>query len=438
MRRAIRKYARDSAAIVVLVAIAVVVGVYLLHEERLRFPLFQSQPFTLRAEFSTAQAVTPGQGQTVRVSGVRIGDISGVGLKGDRAVVSMAVDPQFKGLVHTDATALLRPKTGLKDMFVEIDPGSRRAPVARAGFTIPLANTLPDVNPDEILAALDQDTRDYLQLLVQGAGEGLRGGGPTLQDVFARFRPTHRDLAKVTTLVGRRHQNLAHLIHSLSLLDGELATRGPQIRTLVRAASRTFGAIASEQANLGAAVHALPGALRQTTVALGKVQAFADVLHPTAVALGPVATSLTAANGALAPFLRETTPIVANQIRPFVRSARPVVRQLTPAAQALALAVPDLTGVFTVLNHLFNMLAFNPDSGARYDASKDGTYLFWLAWLGHNGDAVFASADANGPFRALTQTTTCTTLKALVTQQPLLPFLGNLAGVLSNPALCGA
>jgi phospholipid/cholesterol/gamma-HCH transport system substrate-binding protein len=438
VKRAIRTYSRDAAAIVVLVVVAIVVGVYVLHQERLRFPFFESQPFTLKAEFSTAQAVTPGQGQTVRVSGVRIGDISGVSLHGDRAVVSMAVDPQFKGLIHTDATALLRPKTGLKDMFVEVVPGSRRAPAAPAGFTIPLANTLPDVNPDEILASLDQDTRDYLQLLVQGAGQGLRGGGPTLQDVFARFAPTHRDLARVTTLVSRRHQNLAHLVHSLSLLDQELATRGPEIRTLVGAASQTFGAIASEQANLGTAVAELPGALRNTTVALGKVKTFADILHPTAVALGPVALSLTAANRALTPFLRETTPIVANQIRPFVRSARPVVRQLTPAAAALAAAAPDLTGSFTVLNHLFNMLAYNPYGGSQYDASKDGSYLFWLAWLGHNGDAVFSSSDANGPFRAITQTTTCTTLKALVTQQPLLPFLGNLAGVLSNPALCGS
>jgi phospholipid/cholesterol/gamma-HCH transport system substrate-binding protein len=435
MRRAIGKHARDFAAIVVLAVVAVVVGVYVLHQQRLHFPFFESRPFTLQAEFSTAQAVAPGQGQTVRVSGVRIGDISGVALRGDRAVVSMAVDSKFAGLVREDATALLRPKTGLKDMFVEIVPGRGRP--APAGWTIPLANTLPDVNPDEILAALDQDTRDYLQLLVQGAGEGLRGGGPRLQDVFARFAPTHRDLAAVTTQVGRRHDHLAHLVHSLSLLDQELAAHGPQIRTLVASASTAFGAIASEQASLGAAVHELPGALQATTRALGKVRTFAEILHPTAVALGPVAISLTRADKALAPFLRETTPIVARQIRPFVRSARPVVRALTPSAIALAAAAPDLTGSFTVLNHLFNLLAYNPYGEAKYDASKNGTLLFWLAWLGHNGDAVFATSDANGPFRALTQTTTCTTLKALVEQQPLLPFLANLSGILSNPALCG-
>ena len=83
------------------------------------------------------------------------------------------------------------------------------------------------------------------------------------------------------------------------------------------------------------------------------------------------------------------------------------------------------------------MLGYNPYGNGQYDASKNGTYLFWLAWLAHNGDAVFASSDANGPFRALTQTTTCTTIRSLVAAVPQLPFLGNLAGVLSNPALCG-
>ena len=54
---------------------------YILSHERFRFPLIQSKPFPVEAEFTTAQAVIPGQGQTVRVAGVRVGDIGGVHLK---------------------------------------------------------------------------------------------------------------------------------------------------------------------------------------------------------------------------------------------------------------------------------------------------------------------------------------------------------------------
>ena len=78
-------------------------------------------------------------------------------------------------LVRRDATVLLRPRTGLKDMFLALDPGSRSEPAVPEGGTVRVDNTLPDVNSDEILAVLDADTRAYLKLLIGGAGKGLRG-----------------------------------------------------------------------------------------------------------------------------------------------------------------------------------------------------------------------------------------------------------------------
>ena len=66
------------------------------------------------------------------------------------------------------------------------------------GDQIPVANTAPDIDPDEFLSALDTDTRDYLKLLINGAGKGLEGHGDDLREVFKRFEPLHRDLARVT------------------------------------------------------------------------------------------------------------------------------------------------------------------------------------------------------------------------------------------------
>ena len=80
--------------------------------------------------------------------------------------------------MREDATALLRPQTALKDMFLEVDPGTGR--VLPEHGRIGVEGTAPDVDPDEILAALDADTRPYLKLLVAGAGKGLRGRGDDL------------------------------------------------------------------------------------------------------------------------------------------------------------------------------------------------------------------------------------------------------------------
>ena len=38
----------------------------------------------------------------------------------------MQIEPEYEGLIREDASALLRPKTGLKDMFLEVDPGRGR------------------------------------------------------------------------------------------------------------------------------------------------------------------------------------------------------------------------------------------------------------------------------------------------------------------------
>jgi phospholipid/cholesterol/gamma-HCH transport system substrate-binding protein len=287
MITAIRKSAKNFAAVIGLFLIAAAVGGYILHQQRLRFPFIQDKPMQLKAEFTTAQAVTPGQGQTIRVSGVRIGDISKVELRNGLALVTMDIDRKYDDVVRTDAKALLRPKTGLKDMFIELTPGSKSAPVAKEGTVIPVANTLPDVNPDEVFAALDTDTRDYLALLVDGAGDGLKGRGNDLREVFRRFEPTHRDLAKVTGLVAKRERNLRRLIHSLGVLNGELAGKDDELAELVSSSAQVFRAFASEQANVTEAVDRLPGTLKQTTSTLGKVERLANVLGAAVPALRP-------------------------------------------------------------------------------------------------------------------------------------------------------
>jgi phospholipid/cholesterol/gamma-HCH transport system substrate-binding protein len=436
MRTAISKHLRDFAAIIGLAVISLGVAGYVLAHQRLRFPVIQESPFKLKAEFSTAQAVTPGQGQTVRVSGVRVGDISKVDLVNGRGIVTMDLDPEFKDLVHTDATALLRPKTGLKDMFIELNPGSKAAPLAKQNWAIPVRNTLPDVNPDEVYSFLDADTRDYLRLLISGAGEGLKGRGGDLREVFRRFEPTHKDLAEVNKYVALRHRNLRRLISQLNVLNGALADKGDDLAELVQTSSAVFRSLASEDTNITRAVGDLPGTLQQTTQTFGKVQRLADVLGPATTRLRPAVRALDDANHAITPFAKETAPILRTAIRPFVRDARPVVRSLKPASKNLAAATPDLTRSFTVLNHLFNMVGFNPNGreGAD-DPKRDEGFLFWLAWLNHDGSALFSSSDANGPFRPVTLGANCSTLKQTGDANPPLGMI--FAPAISDPNICG-
>jgi phospholipid/cholesterol/gamma-HCH transport system substrate-binding protein len=168
MIHAIRKNLADFLAILGVVLLGLGIGTYILAQQRLRFPLVEEPFYTLKAELPDAQAVTPGQGQTVVVAGVRIGDIGAVELEDGKAVVELQLEPKYEGFIREDASALLRAKTGTKDMFLEVDPGDGK-PLPKDG-RIQVSNTLPDIDPDEFLAALDADTRNYLKLLISGAG----------------------------------------------------------------------------------------------------------------------------------------------------------------------------------------------------------------------------------------------------------------------------
>ncbi|MHB8658350.1 MAG: MlaD family protein [Solirubrobacteraceae bacterium] len=430
MKRAIKTHSSDFVAILLLLLLSIVVSGYVLSHERLRFPFIQSSPFTMNAAFSTGQAFTPGQGQTVVISGVKVGAVGQVTLEHGVAVVQMEIDQKYAHLIHADATALARPRTGLQDMFVELNPGSRSAAVVKSGYTIPVTQTLPEVNVDEILASLDADTREYLKLLVNGAGQGLKGnGGNELAGILKKFEPTHRDLARLNSAIAVRGSNLRRLVNSLARLNTALATKQGQIVSLVDASSKVFRAFASQDANVSRAIADLPATLQQTTTTLAKVQTFATTLGPAATNLLPAAHALPAANAALAALARPSAPIVRTQIRPFVVAARPLVRDLRPASVNLAKATPSLSKVFVVLNHFVNLLGFSPGASAH-------GYLWWLAWADHNARSLFSNQDANGDFRNLFLQASCATLTQIANSVTGSENLFNLTPILTNAGLC--
>jgi phospholipid/cholesterol/gamma-HCH transport system substrate-binding protein len=407
MKMAIRKHLREVGAVLGLIVLAAFVAIYILNAQSMRFPLVEESPKHITVELQNAQAVEPGQGQTVRVAGVEVGRISDVKVVRGIAAVEVELEPEYTDLIRADATALLRPKTVLKDMFLEVSPGTGR--VLDDGGRISVANTLPDVDPDEIYAALDSDTRPYLKLLVSGAGEGLKGRGTDLREVFRRFEPVHRDLARVTRATARRRVALRRLIHRYGVLLEELGRRPDDLRRLVSASHAVFDTLANEDQSISTSVARLPGSLQATERALTEVRSFAPALRTTLEALREPVRKLPATNAALTPFLEDTTPVLREEIRPFVRAARPFTDDLRLAARDVSKAAPDLDTSLEETNRFFNMGAYNPGgaeslaglSVPQQRARNEG-FLYWLAWTAQNGVSLFNTADAQGPWRRVT------------------------------------
>jgi phospholipid/cholesterol/gamma-HCH transport system substrate-binding protein len=418
-------------AIIFLLIVSLVVALVILSNQRLALPagvpILGKDVVEVEAELTSAQAITPGQGQTVNIAGVEVGQISSVKLEDGKAVVGMKIEREH-ARIYRDATILLRPKTGLKDMVAELNPGTAEAGELPEGERIPISQTLPDVNLDEILASLDADTRDYLRVLLGDASTALDDNGSELGQAIRRFEPTAKYTRKVNEQLAVRRRNIKRVVHNFSLLMGELGAKDRQVAAFVQNSNAVFATLASQDANLRATLQELPGALDETQTTLAKVDRLATVLGPTLEDLRPGARALGPSLRETQPFLTTTTPIIRDQLRPFARASLPTIKQLRPAMRDLAAATPNLTRSFKVLNALLNTLAYNPPG----DTSEG--YLFWLSWLNHLGTTVFQTQDAHGPIRHGLIVLSCNTATLLQTVAENNPQLGTLVELLNAPS----
>jgi phospholipid/cholesterol/gamma-HCH transport system substrate-binding protein len=432
----LRKHLRDFAAIAVLIVLGLVTTWLVLQNQGVRIPVLEERPFELKAELETVQGVTPGENQALRVAGVRIGDTESVEVEDGLAVVTFGIERDDIP-IYRDATVLMRPQTGLRDMFFELDPGTRSAGEVEEGGVLPVGNTAPDVPLDEILAALDSDSQAYLRLLLVGAGQGLEGRGRDLGRLLGGLGPINRDLERVSREAAKRRRNLARLVTSLNLVTRAAGRQDDELTELVGAGNSTLEAIARQDLDVRRSVGLLPSTLSESTRTLGEVSDFAAQLGPATQELRPFARHLDEMNASVRQLAVSTTPTIKNDIRPFTREARERVRDLRPAARRLAEATPRLTTVAGKLNRLGNMAAFNP-GGAEPPGTpgRDEGYLYWAAWLGHNGNSVFSAQDANGLYRRGYFTASCRNVANIAAVNPLAPAITGVDRILGPGGPC--
>ena len=124
--------------------------------------------YTVSAVFGSANNIRPGS--PVRVAGVNVGKVTGVGHVEDgrqAAIVTMRIDKE--GLpIHRDATFKIRPRIFLEgNFFVDVSPGSPSSPDLHDGDRVPINQTSAPVQLDQVLSALQAPTRKDLQSLLR-------------------------------------------------------------------------------------------------------------------------------------------------------------------------------------------------------------------------------------------------------------------------------
>jgi len=430
VRDQIERYRSAFIAVVTMVAIAAIVGGYILAHENLKLPgwvpVLGHNYFHLDAEFSTAQAVTPGQGQAVTIAGAKIGEIATVDLRRGVAVVTMNINEKYAKYIYRNATLLLRPKTQLQDIVIEVSPGTPSAGKLRSGQVLPVSQTAPNIDFDEFLAGLDTETRAYLQELLAGLGIGLKNNGRALAAALKRFDPLSRYTEEIAQQVEIRHANVARSIHNFRLLVQAVGGKDQQLSQLVDASNAVFATFAKEDASFKKTLQLLPGALHKTGVGLAKLATATHVLGPTLHDLLPFARALGPANEGSRKLALKTTPIIKNEIRPFASEILPVVNELKPTTQKLGEALPKLSSTFTVLNEFFNEIAYNP-------GPSKGGFLFFLDWGNHDLNSALSSADAHGVLGRSLVYLNCEVLRLLKGVSAVNPTVSLIVSLLNPP-----
>jgi phospholipid/cholesterol/gamma-HCH transport system substrate-binding protein len=414
-RLAIRRYGGHFVTLLFLMAVGTACGLFILVNQRLPNPF--ASYYAVNAAFPTAAGVEPGLGEPVNVAGVRVGQITGVSLRGGQAIIRMQIDPTKLARIYLDAHAELVPRTPLQDMQVNIWPGERSAGALKVGGTIPAGQTIVPVNADEVLRSLDTDTRTWLASLITSLGQATSGRGQDIRNLLRALGPTSAELQQVGNLLAERHQELAQIVHNLGTVAQAGAEENGQLRTLIQTGDLTVNALAGQDVALRRSIEALPGALQQTRTTLGHITTFANALGPTATALEPTARSLPATLKRSQILFKSAILLPLNRIPAFVHAVTPLARKLPGLASNLKIEVPDLINALKVLAYSTNELAFNPGNG-------NPGFLYWLAWFVHNSDSFSSVSDANGPVWRTLLVSSCASLKSL----PVGPILGKVLG----------
>jgi phospholipid/cholesterol/gamma-HCH transport system substrate-binding protein len=218
MRRKRRRRSRLNTFTAGVIGIVVIVVFSYLAYTKFANPF--ANPYTIHAVFSNANGVRPGS--PVRIAGVDVGQVTGVGA--EPGCKSSSSDPsachaaeltmtiQNQGLpIHDDATFAIRPRIFLEgNFFVDVSPGTPSAPTAGAGHTFPIQQGVEPVQLDQVLTSLQSDTRRNLQILLQQFGTAVKKGGPAYNASIQYWLPAY----EYTSIVA--HDALGIQPHDLS------------------------------------------------------------------------------------------------------------------------------------------------------------------------------------------------------------------------------
>ena len=308
-------------------------------------------PYRIKVVVADAQNIRPQS--PVRIAGVNVGTVQAVATKGEGTTAVLTLNLNKEALpIYKDAQVKVRPRIFLEgNFFLDLQPGTPGQPKLHDGDTIPVTQTSGPVQFDQVLTALQSNTRANLQTLIQGYGEALDGkpkpGEDRTQDPSVRgetaaealnnslnYSPRAlRGLALVNdAALGTGLHDLSRLIAGSQKVAAALNSNEQNLKDLVTNFNTTMAAFADQSGALRSTIALLPGVL--------------DLANSTFTNLNRAFPPTRALAREILPGVRETAPTIAASF-PWIRQTQALVSpaELLGLVADLQPAVADLSSV---------------------------------------------------------------------------------------------
>ncbi len=396
-------------------------------------------------------------GSPVRVSGVDVGEVKSLSRASNTNFSTVKMNIEEKGRpIMKDAQAKIRPRLFLEgSYFVDLKPGTPSAPELESGDTISVSQTATAVQFDEVLTALQADTRENLRETLKGlsqafdgqgepeeaagpvsettgesnsdetedasssSGEGTTAsaagedavkdkagkrdltGAEEINKTFDNLTPALKDTDRVSTaMLGEQAGDLRRLVYGLQRTISALDRNQPEIQDLVTNFNTTAAALASESASLSAAIDELPDTIIQARTTLGHLDSSLPALDAFAKDIRPGVREIPATVDASPGWLTQVGALVQeDELGGVLANLSPTVRDLAEVTADASTLLDEIDNLSRCTTDVMVPTFSQPVNDPPHTSGEEPYKEFFYALVGTT--SALQNFDGNGPYISL-------------------------------------
>jgi phospholipid/cholesterol/gamma-HCH transport system substrate-binding protein len=236
--------------------------------------------FRYQALFTEAGGLTVGN--DVRVSGMKVGSVSGVSLDKGKALVSFSVDSTIA--LGSQTTAHIRTGTLLGQRVLTLESSGDGAMHPRD--VIPVSRTS---SPYSLTEAVSDLTTNTAGTDTEGINQALDSLSATIDQIAPQLGPTFDGVTRLSRSLNGRNDTLRSLLKSAASVTGVLAQRSQQLNALILSANDLIGVLDDRRQAIVELLASVSALSRELT---GLVADNEQVLAPTLQKLNSVTAML--------------------------------------------------------------------------------------------------------------------------------------------------